>query len=1083
MHLIFRDSQDLDPAGGPVDLAQTPAPLVALSFSDSDLAALAQGWRGGDLPALRLARLSALAHPASVDVYVDQTLTVARGVLVRLLGGARAWAYGLRHLARLARLNGIALAVLPGDGRPDTALDEASTVPVDALRRMAALLDQGSPSGARAALAVLAQAAGLPAPEAPAPAALPPVGVWADGLTCPLADPPPPGVSRVALIFYRSYATAEDTAPIAALAAALRAQGHHSRALFVPSLQAPEAAGWLRRQLAAYAPDAIVNATAFSCPGGSPLDDAGVPVFQVALATAPRAAWAASDRGLSPADLAMHVVLPEVDGRLSGGVISFKEAGARDPDLQFAPIRHQPDPDRIAAVAARVTGWLRLARTPPAQRRLALVLSTYPGKDWNMAHAVGLDALASGAAIVDDLADAGYRVQPAPADLADRLAARPLRLPLADYRRALARLPARLRADLTAAWGAPEDDPAVQGDSFRLGAVRLGSAWVALQPDRDTAPDRQAGYHDLSRVPRHAYVAFYLWLQDQADALIHVGAHGTLEWLPGKAVALSADCWPEALTGALPVIYPFIVNDPGEAAQAKRRIGALTLGHLPPPPRASGTPAALTRLESLLDEFSVADGLDPARRDRLAADIRDEAAAQGLDRDLGLTPGLTTTEAIARIDRFVCDVKDSQFGDGLHIWGRARAEDADARACAAAEARALIDALDGWRIAPGPSGSPWRGRRDVLPTGRNLYTTDPRGLPSRAAHAQGVRLAEELIRRHLQDAGDWPRGVVVDLWGSATMRTAGEDFAMALHLIGVRPVWDGASARVTGFEVLALADLDRPRIDVTLRVSGLFRDAFPVLTALFAQAVRALAARDEAPDWNPYALAPGARVYGPQPGHYGLGIDTGPLTPAARDQAGRAWLAASGWALDGERAARDEAGLRARVAGAGAYVHSQDLPETDLLLASDYATHLGGFAAAQGVAGGQARLYHLDATDPARPRARALDEEIARVVRARAAHPGWIRGMTAHGFRGAAEIAATLDHMASFAHLAGAVGPHLFDAYHDATLGDPATEAFLRDVNPGAHAAMTARFRALRAAGLWDTRRNSIAALLLEDTP
>ncbi|MDM7255907.1 MAG: cobaltochelatase subunit CobN, partial [Paracoccus sp. (in: a-proteobacteria)] len=390
------------------------------------------------------------------------------------------------------------------------------------------------------------------------------------------------------------------------------------------------------------------------------------------------------------------------------------------------------------------------------------------------------------------------------------------------------------------------------------------------------------------------------------------------------------------------------------------------------------------------------------------------------------------------------------------------------------------DALAGHWIAPGPSGSPYRGRDDVLPTGRNLFTTDPRSVPTRAAYAQGQRLAAELIRRHLQDYGDWPRAMVVDLWGSATMRTAGEDFAMALALIGARPFWDKGSERVSGIEIIPIAEMAHPRIDVTLRVSGLFRDVFPTLSALFQQAISALAARDESPDFNPYVTDAGARVFGPAPGNFGLGMGAvlTDYTEDARAQAGAAWLTASAWALDGDKAVDDMDGLRARVATAQAFVHGQDLPETDLLLAEDYANHEAGFAAAQALTGGQAALYHLDNTDPARPRARSLPEEIARVVMARAAHPGWIAGMRRHGFRGGAEIAATLENMAAFAHLAGVVGSHLFDQFYQATLGDPDTLAFMEQANPQALAAMRARFTELDAAGLWQTRRNSVRAAM-----
>ncbi|MEO0999041.1 MAG: cobaltochelatase subunit CobN, partial [Pseudomonadota bacterium] len=1047
MHVVFREQAGLEETATPTDLGQSPADLVVLSFSDSDLGAFAAGWhRGGGaagrLPTLRLANLAALKHPLSVDTYVEQTLAGAKGILIRLIGGVPYWPYGLESVRDLAERRGIALAVLPADGRPDERLDRASTLPVSTLRRLAHFCDTGGAVAAEAALAQLALAAGLYAGPVAGAKVLPQVGAWTPetGVTCPAlalpADRP-----RVLLTFYRAYLTAADLAPVEALFGALRAEGFEVLGLFAPSLKAPEAASWLARWVRALAPAAIVNATAFSgrgAEGTSPLDAAGVPVFQVALATSTEAAWAEAERGLSPADLAMHVVLPEVDGRLFAGVVSFKEPGARDPHLEYERYAHAPVPARVAAVARQVARWTALAARPAAERRPALVLSTYPGRDWNMAHAVGLDALASAEAILEDLGAAGHGTAPG-TPLAEALAER-IAWPLEHYEAALARLPARLRADLDAAWGPPEADPDVRDGAVHFAATRRGAALVALQPERGPPEARVDDYHDLSRVPRHAYVAFYLWLQAEADTLIHIGAHGTLEWLPGKAVALSGDCWPEALTGALPVLYPFIVNDPGEAAQAKRRIGAVTLGHIPPPLRESGTPERLARLEALLDEFSNADGLDPKRRDRLQSDIRGEAQALGVEEDLGLDRAASTAEAITRIDRFVCDVKESQFGDGLHVWGRAPAAGGAfaADASVAAERAAIPAALDGHRVPAGPSGSPYRGRQDVLPTGRNLYTTDPRSVPTRAAHAQGVKLAEELLRRHLQEEGDWPRGLIVDLWGSATMRTAGEEFAMALHLLGVKPVWDKGSERVSGLEILPLAEIDRPRIDVTLRVSGLFRDVFPGLATLFGQAITMLSARDEAPDFNPFAGAAGPRVYGPRPGSFGLGMgESLGDYEAGVAAAGEAWLAASAWALDRGEAVRDASGIRDRVRGADAFVHVQDLPETDLLLAEDYATHEAGFAAAQAVTGGAARLYHLDATDPARPRARLLPEEIARVVRARAAHPGWIAGMRRHGFRGGAEIAATLEHLAAFAQLAGAVAPHLFDLYHDATLGDP----------------------------------------------
>ncbi|RTL75850.1 MAG: cobaltochelatase subunit CobN [Bradyrhizobiaceae bacterium] len=1078
MHVVFRESRGLEETATPRDIGQDPADLVVLSFSDSDLAAFASGWCRGraGLPSLRLANLVELRHPLSVDTYVERTLSQARGILVRLIGGESYWSYGLAALHQLAKDHNIALAVLPADGRDDQRLDAFSTLPLSTLRRLKVLCDKGGPVAAQAAIAQLALASGLYAEPVVGEIDIPEIGFY-DPARGVVAEPTVDGRPRALVTFYRSYLTAADISPVDALIAALRQKGFDACGVFVTSLKAAGVADWLRAHFAQHPPSAIVNATAFSAVGDdgtTPFDAAACPVFQVALSTARREDWAESLRGLAPGDLAMHVVLPEVDGRLFAGVVSFKSPGERDPDLQFVRFAHRPDDERVNAVAARVAAWHRLASKPAGEKRLAIVLSNYPGRPHQIAHAVGLDALASVEALLSDLGEAGLDVAAAKA-LGDVLPRQQLTWSVAEYRAALSGLSRQLQDELARAWGAPEDDPSCRGGAFRFAALCCGKAIIALQPERGDAGQRDADYHDLSRTPRHAYVAFYLWLRHQGiDAVIHMGAHGTLEWLPGKSVALSSSCWPDALIGDAPVIYPFIVNDPGEAAQAKRRIGAVTVGHLPPPLAKATMPDGLRRLEQLLDEYSTADGLDPARRQRLIADIRDEARATGLDADLGLAASAAPAEAIPRIDRFVCDLKESQFGDGLHVFGRGD--------CGEAEKSALLNALSGRRIAPGPAGSPYRGRQDVLPTGRNLFAVDPRAVPTPSAHAQGIKLAEELLRRHLQDHGDWPKGLVVDLWGSATMRTAGEEFAMALHLAGIAPRWDHGSGRVTGYDIIAPAELGRPRIDVTLRVSGLFRDVFSGLAQLFEAASEALSERAGEGEENPYRHRT-SRVFGPRPGQYGIGAGSLPdfLTQESRDAAGEAWLSASSWAFSSDGAMQlDPAGIEARLSAADVFVHTQDLPETDLLLAADYAAHEAAVAAAAARLGTEVELYHLDATRPDQPRARKLTEEISRVVRTRAANPDWIAGMMRHGFRGAAEITATLEHMAAFAHFADAVPPHLFDLYYDATLGNDEVRTFMARENPAALAAMKTCFTRLHEASLWKTRRNSIAAALRE---
>ncbi len=1095
MHVLFVERHGLEETEIPVDLDHRPADLIILSFSDSDLSVFAAGWRrakilnGDKFPSIRLANLASLKHPVSVDVYIEKTLRHAKGVLVRLIGGVPYWSYGLDKTREIAKKNNIALAVVSADGRQDQQLDDISNLPLSTLRQLQHHCEVGGEVGAHSALAQLALAAGLYTGPVRGSKSIEDLGAWTPegGIFSSINMPKIIEKPLILIIIYRSFIVAADLKPIAALFENLQQKGFRVLSLFVRSLKAPDAAAWIENQIVSYSPAFIINATSFSGKGKdgtSPLDKANVPVFQIALSTSNRAAWLEANRGLSPADMAMHVVLPEVDGRIFAGVASFKEPEEIDEVLQFAVIGHQPDEERINAICTKIENWYKLQTTPIGEQKPALILSTYPGRPWQMAHAVGLDAIASATAILDDI---GHITKKTKEPLEKLLMHKTLSWDIMSYKKALKNLPLNLQKELHAKWGLPETDLLAKNGSFNFAGLSIGNAIVALQPERGIAKNKNSDYHNISHVPCHSYVAFYLWLQNgiKADSIIHIGAHGTLEWLPGKAVALSGNCWPEALTGNLPIIYPFIINDPGEAAQAKRRISAVTLGHIPPPLKKANTPEKFSQLESLLDEYSIADGLDPRRRKRLKSDIIYEAEILGVAKDLGVNSETDLEETLTAIDAFVCNIKETHFGDGLHIFGRSRQEETvfEVNPSVKNESKSLIDALSGKMIAAGPSGSPYRGRKDVLPSGRNLFSTDPLSVPTRAAYKQGVKLADEFLRRNLQDRGDWPSGVIVDLWGSATMRTAGEEFAMALHLIGVKPEWASDSERISGFEILPLALLDRPRVDTTLRVSGLFRDVFTTLSTLFQQAIDALGKRDESKEFNPFVSAKNhnsARIFSAAPETYGIGMgDTAEqFNEDGRKLAANAWIKSSQYAVNGSQVTQNKEALISRIREADSFVHIQDMLETDILLSADYAAHEGGFAAAKAEVGGQVNLYHLDNTNPEKPITKSLSEEIARVVHARASNPDWLAGMTRHGHRGAAEIAATLLNMAAFSNLSHAVGSHLFDSFYDATVGNSEILYFMQEVNPEALNAMQDCFARLRESGLWQTRRNSIHANL-----
>ncbi|MFY9769006.1 MAG: cobaltochelatase subunit CobN, partial [Xanthobacteraceae bacterium] len=725
MHLLTTSSTGLDEIVEAIDLGQPPGEIAILSFADTDLAALAAAWEAERtvLPSLRLAHLRDLRHPMSVDLWIDRVGVHAKVILVRLLGGLDWWRYGVDRLAALARERGSALAILPGEDRDDPRLGAASTLPQNELRTLLQYFREGGPGNLRALLRALARHAGC-ALQAHDPAAVPRLAGYLPGegalaverLIGRLASDRP----VVPIIFYRAMLLAGDTAPVDALCAALAARGLTAAPLFVTSLKDSAATTFLRGAFRQLGPAAIVTMTGFAASGANEttaFDGFDAPLFQIVSATTRRTAWRDSPRGLGAADLAMHIVLPELDGRVLTGVVAFKDALARSEELAFTALASRVEPDRMAIAADRIAAWVRLARLPRRSRRVAILMPDYPGAKDRAGYAVGLDVPASVLAALDDLREAGYIVDGVPdtsRGLLDGLArgAGDAVLPLEDYACLFQRLPRAAAEKLYQVWGEPADDPDLRGGAFCFRAQRFGNVIVALPPDRGRSSDRRADYHDPQLPPRHALVAFGLWLQHVAgiDALVHMGAHGTLEWLPGKAVALTAACFPEIVTGALPVIYPFIVSNPGEAAQAKRRIAGVTIGHLPPPLTAGGPSGDARELELLLDEYAQAEGLDRRRRERLAALIIETARRTGLARDAGVHATAPADEALKRIDAWLCDLKDLAIKDGQHIFGRvpAGSDDGVWRDSAKAERAALIAALDGRRIAAGPAGSPAR---------------------------------------------------------------------------------------------------------------------------------------------------------------------------------------------------------------------------------------------------------------------------------------------------------------------------------------------------------------------------------------
>jgi cobaltochelatase CobN len=1237
MHLLAAQAGALQQEGEAIDLGQSPGEIVFASAADSELQLLAGAADRAGFGGLRLANLLRLSHNLSVDLWLDQTVRHAKVVVLRLLGGAAYWQYGVDELVALSLAGGLKLVLLPGEAGPDPLLQQRSGIGADDWSRLHGLFTAGGPENADSLLDAFRRLA-----DAEADGALDQLGIrpfhrfgyWhpAQGMVEALTVSTQPNVP---ILFYRAALEGAGTATLEALIAQVEANGLHPVPIVVSTLKEAACIRFVKAAFAVHPPTAILNLTGFAL-GIDGLEEklnpfAGVdaPVIQLLQGGRPEAQWAADVQGLTSKDLAMQVVMPELDGRHGMILVGHKSEAVWHARTECPLSAYAPDPVGIARATRLAANWAHLRATPRANRRVAIVLANYPIRDGRLANGVGYDAPQSTVEILQALADAGYHVDRVADEgnlLIERLQAGPtnahpergegIAFALDRYREFFADLPQVVRQAVAARWGDAADDPFVRGENFHLPALRLGNIVVMLQPARGYHLDETASYHDPNLVPPHGYLAPYLWLRHEfgAHALIHNGKHGNLEWLPGKAVALDAASYPALLWGEVPQLYPFIVNDPGEGTQAKRRTGAVIIDHLVPPLTRAETYGPLKELEALLDEYYAASGMDRRRLAGLQKRIFELTRDSRLDRDIGL--GGEEVEDLRRIDTFLCDLKEAQIRDGLHVFGRSpegrlrrdlvvalarvpRGEgageasliraladdlklgvdpltaelgapwtgpvpllafptdeevpteggsrvvrtvgdvvehleaiaaalvdgerDPPGPASAAvldtietvikprldasgpAEMRALLDGLDGKFIRPGPSGAPSRGRLDVLPTGRNFYSVDNRAVPTPTAWELGRKSAENLLRRHFQDHGAPLRSLALTLWGTANMRTGGDDVAQALAFIGVKPVWDPGSLRLSGYEILPLAKLDRPRVDVTLKISGFFRDAFPAQIALFDKAVRAVGALDEPEEFNPIAarmrtdalglmaagadereaaLKAGHRVFGSKPGAYGAGLqglmDSGNWT--GKGDLAEAFLNWGQYAYGANVAGTPERErFAARLGDIEAVVQNQDNREHDLLDSDDYYQFEGGLAATAEVLSGHApAAYHNDHSRPDRPVARTLEEEISRVMRSRVVNPKWINGVKRHGYKGAFEIIATVDYMFAFAATTGAVKTHHFDLAFEAFVEDEATREFIRANNRYGYGELLDKFDEARRRGFWIPRSNSAHALLEE---
>jgi cobaltochelatase CobN len=1236
MHRIAAVAGGWNPNGeGVVVVEQTPAPIVILTSADTDIQVLARAWEHlpAGFTAVRVLNLLALQQQLTIDTYAETVLETAKIIVIRLLGGVGYWAYGLEVVQAISQRTGAKLVLIPGDDKPDISLSSRSTLPLVEVNQIWRYFLEGGIENAKQLLYFLANRGDDRHYHVQMPQTVAKADLYADSGTA--AHGP-----KVGILFYRAHYLSGNLQAIDALCQALRDRQLTPVPIFISSLRDPDVQTELYHWLQPQADEPVrllLNTTSFSLITPAPMypattttldttalwEQLDIPILQVILSSGDVAQWEEQQRGLSPRDTAMNVALPEVDGRIISRAISFKAVTATHPALQTEVLAYVPIPDRVNFVADLAQRWVKLRQTPVAERKVALILANYPNRDGRLANGVGLDTPASCVEILQAMARSGYRVADIPATgdaLIQQLTAgitndpdggfRPINQALNadDYQTYYQTLPTAVQRELDDCWGDR------QPREFPIAGIQLGHVFVGIQPARGYDSDPSVNYHAPDLVPTDDYLAFYQWVRSTfaADAIVHVGKHGNLEWLPGKSVALSATCYPEIAIGPMPHFYPFIVNDPGEGSQAKRRAQAVIIDHLTPPMTRAELYGDLQSIENLVDEYYEAITLDPSRLRPIREKITATLARSNLNRDLGLTATAESLQAdfetaiLNPLDRSLCEFKEAQIRDGLHILGqcpeqsqlrdliiaiarhpqagrlgltRAIADDANldfdplttdpaqsvaqsvtqsaaqlvaqsaaqpwrnvGQAIAAIEnfAIALIDqlcfdrietiahpvltigreterelqwiktillpalrqtpqeitallhGLNGGYIPSGPSGAPTRGRPEVLPTGRNFYSVDIRAVPTESAWDVGRKAAAALIECYTQEHGEYPKTLGLSVWGTATMRTGGDDLAQALALLGVQPIWESASRRVVDFEVIPLGVLARPRVDVTLRISGFFRDAFPNLIDLFNQAVAIVAALDEPIEQNPLAanvreeaaalIATGLtteqaierstyRVFGSKPGAYGAGLQGLIESQNWQDDSdfARAYINWSSYAYgrSGTGQAAAEA-FQNRLQTMQIVLQNQDNREHDLLDSDDYYQFQGGLTAAvKSVSGTQPSTYFGDNARTENPQVRSLKQEIAKVYRSRVVNPKWIAGVMRHGYKGAFEMAATVDFLFAYDATTGCVEDHMYQGVAEAYLFDQPVQDFVQQYNAWAGRDMAERLLEANQRGLW----------------
>ncbi|CAM1374665.1 cobaltochelatase subunit CobN [Tenacibaculum xiamenense] len=1232
MHLIATIPGGWNPDDdGVFYIEQKPGDIVFLSAGDTEIHTMNEAYKSlhesnKELPSLRMTNLVYLKQELTIDNYIEDVLEKAKVIVSSLLGGMSYYKYLVESLVELQENTDCVLLFIPAH-EPDYELMSLSSVNIQIVHKCRQYLQQGGKYNAISFLNYLRQHFFNQEVEVPILEEVKDLFLYSfeKGIVSQenLDSFLDTSKSNIALLSYRTHYLANNIEPLEVMSKELKKQGMNSFVVFAHNLRDSNILSNLEKLITNSGSrkiHCVINTTGFTIkPSNNSefiFDRLGIPILQAIFSTTNKSVWEDGLFGLPPTDIAMNIALPEIDGRIIGRAVSFKKEITKDALTDSTIVKYEayhPACDFMARLSAN---WVRLQHKRNEEKRVAVILPNYPNKDSRLANGVGLDTPESCAVLLEALKESGYNLgnqlpksgtelmhwitQMATNDV-NTTQTRPHAIiyKLEDFKKRFDRVSLELKEKIEEQWGSPENDPYFTQEGFIVSGFLLGNIFVSIQPSRGYNQDPQAIYHSPDLAPTYQYLAYYFWLQDtyQADAVIHLGKHGNLEWLPGKSVSLDSEsCFPALLFDALPHFYPFIINDPGEGTQAKRRNQAVIIDHLIPPMTRAESYGSLMKLEHLVDEYYEASNLDPKRSKVLEQEIANLVKETQLNVDLGITSE-DVDELLVKLDGYLCELKEAQIRDGLHIFGKAPkneqlidllvalhrmptynqkgitqvlAEDLDIKANVLSQDYAekleikigakecktigqvveqleliakrelisylegdyssvkeypklnallssiqketliavektseeisnLLEGLNGGYVPSGPSGAPTRGRLDLLPTGRNFFSVDVRTIPTETAFRLGEKSAQLIIDRYIQEHGEYPETIGISVWGTSTMRTGGDDIAQAFALMGVKPIWKNTNRRVSDFEVIPLLKLKRPRVDVTLRISGFFRDAFPDVINLFNAAVTRVAKLEESLEENPIrkryieessqwktkgvsneeaeqrALY---RVFGSKPGAYGAGLQAviDEKNWNTQEDLAKVYINWSGYAYgNSKKGVSAHESFTNRLEAMQIVMHNQDNREHDILDSDDYYQFQGGLAnAVKTVKGEEATIYFGDHSRPENPRVKTLKEELLKVYRSRVVNPKWIAGVQRHGYKGAFEMAATLDYLFAYDATTNLIDDFMYEGITESYLLNKENKAFIKENNPWALKDMSERLLEAIQRGMWQNPSENI---------